>query len=162
MERLDVAFAVVVVATVVLGGVAAVQEADTMRAKRQSSELKGQLGASFSELSVNDDELRVTVTLRNPTEQAFAVRGGLLRAHNASTAKLTQGPAKRIDDGADRLPPGGSVTIRYAINLNPAQADDIRAAIAAGDLHVTIKQSMSLRGAEFTVVRTSENLAEGS
>lgn len=144
MDRVNVAFAVVVALSAILGGVATAERAEDLRSQRLLYESRDDLRATFSAVTVDDDELRVTVTFHNAAEYDFRVTGGYLVATNATTPKLAASAATRVDDDGSTLPADGTLTVRYALPLADDQRGAVERARRAGDLAFRLRVTVHL------------------
>lgn len=153
MRRVNRFFVVIVVISLLAGGVGANNFGGELRATEIISAVESQIDSDVTELRVADGELLVTVEITNPTGYPVRLEGTFVRVFRGDPTQLAYGAGQRLDDGPERIEPRGALVARYAVGLNSEQANRLRTAFESGPVRLTMFHSMSLRGKSFTVVR---------
>jgi hypothetical protein len=155
VRQVNAAFAAVVVAAVLAGGVTATDFGMQLRTIDTIGVVEGQLDSTVTALRVDGGELRLTVRLANPTGYAIDLRGTFVRVFHDGPNQIAYGAGQRADDGPTRLPPRGSLSATYVVGLSPDQAQRLRSAVREGPVRLTVFHSMALRGEPFELARTN-------
>lgn len=146
-------FVVIVVVSLLAGGIGANSFGSELRATEIISVVESQIDSEVTELRVTDGELLVTVEVSNPTGYPIQLEGTFVRVFRGDPTQLAYGAGHRLDDGPERVPPRGNLVARYSVGLNSEQADRLRTAFESGPVRLTVFHAMSLRGKSFTVIR---------
>lgn len=159
MDALRVAFAALLVLSVSLGGVTAVDFRDRLQSTDDSFAVGDQVTAELVESDLREDRFVATVRLENPTQFDVEVLSARLRVYNTTDAKIVDGPADRLDDNGRALPAGGSLTVTYAVDLTAEGKRDLRGARRNEALLSAIIK-MNVGDVEFTYNRKGMDVTE--
>lgn len=153
MRRVNAVFVAVVVGAVLTGAVTATGFGTELSTVNTISIIENQLRSDVTELRVVDQELQLTVRITNPTGYQLGLDGTFVRVFQGGPDQLAYGAGQRTDDGSDRIPARGSLTVRYVVGLSPSQAEDVRSAIESGPVQLTVFHSLTLKDESFNIGR---------
>lgn len=150
MRRLDVGFALVVLASVVVGGATAANFGSRLHAVNATQFVEDEITTQITDVHVENRRLYVEEEIRNPTKYDIRLTGSFLRAFNETDSRIAWGSVTRVDDESNVVPSRESLTVRFVLRLTPQQADRLRSAPENGGFSVTGTHSLELRDTRFT------------
>lgn len=148
MARVDKAFAIVVVLSVVVGGVSIATFADTLVTTETTTLVADSITADVTDIRVAGETLSVTVMVRNPTDYDVRATGAVFYVYDGRGDRIAHGSAMGF--GGEYVPAHGRQTLTFEIPLTPAQADRVRRALAGGVV-IESRYGMQLNGVLFVV-----------
>lgn len=160
MDRLQVSFAALLVVSLSLGGVTAVDMGDRFGEIDSIGAVRGQVSTTVVDVAVDEDTLVVTARIDNPSEASLQHNGAYFRLHNDTDENLANGAGTRLDDNGTAVPPDGSLTVRYGVGLSESQARLVRSALER-DASLSVTFGMTLGDTSFEL-RTNQNVTEGA
>lgn len=132
MDRLRLAFSVLIVTSLSLGGLTAVDIGNSLRAIDAIDVVERQVSVSVTEVELRDDSFVVTTHIRNPTRQTLELRSARFRIYNGTNERLASGAGSRLDDNGSEIPAKGSLTATHSFTISSAQRENVRAALDEG------------------------------
>lgn len=159
MDRLRAAFVAVLLVSLANGGATVVDFAGNLRTIDAADYVTNRIDADVTGADVEDRRLTLTVRISNPTGLDVRLGGAHVRIHNESEKRIAASAGRRVDDGGNTVPAGGSLDATYEIGLSPGQRAPVRDALES-DAKVTITLGLYLHDTRFTVARTSDVAVE--
>lgn len=157
MNRLEGAFAAVVVSSVLLGGIVAADASDSFRTVDLAGTVGPQVDIETRGTTMRGDRLLLTTTVENPTRYRLRLTGVFAQAF-ANESRLAYGSASFADPVA--IPARSTKRVRYSIRLSPEGGQRLRAAgTGAGSVELRTRYSLRL-GETLFVVRNGERIED--
>lgn len=150
MDRLQLAFVVLLVTSVSLGGATVVDFGTTLRNVDALEMVQQRISVTVTDVTLRDDSLAVTTRLGNPTRRTLQLTGAQFRIHNGTDERLGSGAGVRLDDNGSTLPAKGSLTVAYAVRLSDAQREKVKIALDH-DASLAMNFAMQLGETSFVV-----------
>lgn len=157
MDRLQLAFAIIFIASVSLGGVTAADFGTKLGNIDASDVVKERVSVTVTDVTLGDEALAVTTRLENPTAKSLQLQGAQFRIHNRTNARLASGAGTRVDDGDSTLPGKGSLTVTHEIRLSDAQRTQVANALER-DARLSMSYALTLGEAK-VVVRAERDIS---
>lgn len=157
MDGVRAAFAAVLIASAVLGGITVADFGNRLDATDTTGVVKSQVTTELVDATVREDRFVATVRFENPTKVDLRVLGAKLRVFNDSEGRLVSGPADRLDDNGETLPGGGSLTATYAVSFAEPERGRVLAALE-GDATLAMSTSMRLGDVQFAYIPEDKNV----
>lgn len=150
METANAAFLVVVVLSVATSAtVAADFGSEINTVGNVVPLLQEEVSVETPPVTVEDGELRVTTTVRNPTGVEFRITGAAFGLRNGTANVVVQGPAR--SGGSTTVPADGEVTLDWRVPLGPDERTAASDVLAAGDATLTGRFGAVVNGEEVTL-----------
>lgn len=156
MARVDKAFAIVVVLSIVVGGVSIASFADTLITTETTTLVADTITADVTDIGVEREMLSVTVVIRNPTDSDVRVTGAVFYVLDGQQDRIAHGSAMGF--GGGYICSHGRQTFTFEIPLTPSQIDRIRRALAGGVV-IESRYGMELDGVSFVVYAESTRMS---
>ena len=161
MERANAAFLVVVVlASATSATVAADFGTEVNTLGNVAPLLQERTTVASEPVELSDDELRIRLTVRNPTSFEFRVTGATFTLRNETAGRLFQGPAERTD-GPATVPADGSVTLTWTTSLGP-ERDRVAGALSADEAVLSGQFGVVVNDEEVTLRMEPRSATEAS
>jgi len=148
MRRSETLFLVVLLGAAVVGGASLVSFSDSLAVQELVSVLQDRVEADVTAVAVENRSLVVRVRFENPSGSRLAVDGGYFAVFR-NDSRLAYGSASL--DPPLSLPPRGSATTTFRVQLSPSQAERVRAARDAGGFDLANRYSVSIADSRFTL-----------
>jgi LEA14-like dessication related protein len=150
MDSIDWVFVVVVILSVSLGTAAATDYGGTLMAKERAMSLSDDIEISISEVTVSDDRLSFTATIRNPTSADVTVTGVYMSVFDGTGNRLAYGGAPTFEPTF--VPAGTTRAVQVSVPLTTAQADSLQRALASGNgFVISLRAGMTFDSVVFVV-----------
>ncbi|PSQ15246.1 hypothetical protein BRD00_14795 [Halobacteriales archaeon QS_8_69_26] len=159
MDQLRVAFAALLILSVSIGGVTAVDFRDRLDSIGTSTIVKEQITAELVDSELREDRFVATIRLENPTQFDVIVESARFRVYNRTTPLIADGAGERLDDNGEVLPAGEALTVTYAIGFSPDQERNLREA-RRNEALLSATFSMRIGDVSFTVNRKGLDVTE--
>lgn len=154
MNRTNLAFALLVVGSLAVGGAAAAAHVDDLRTLDAAGDVRERLSVNVERTAVEDERLLVRVTVHNPSGRTVNLRGASFRLARGDTLRVASGAGRRLDDNGTTVPAGGRLTARYAVSIAPDAVEDARDALDGG-ARLAVRLSLRLEDTPFDHVSES-------
>jgi LEA14-like dessication related protein len=157
MNRLEGAFAAVVVSSVLLGGIVAADASDSFRTVDLAGTVGSQADVEVTGTTIREDRLLVIAAVENPTRYRLELTGVFLQTF-ANESRLAYGSASFADPVV--IPARSTERVRYSVQFSPDGLARLRAAgTGAGGVELRTRYSLQLGETTF-VLRSTDRLEE--
>jgi len=156
----NVAFALLVAGSLIVGGAAATGRMGELQTLDAADDVRERLSVTVERAAVTDDRLVVRATIHNPPDRTVQLRGASVRLARGERLRVASGAGRRLDDNGTTLPAGGRLTARYAVSLSPDGVEETREALERG-ARLTVRLSLRLGDTAFEYVSEEQPVGGG-
>lgn len=150
MDGIRLGFVVLIVTSLSLGGLTAVNVGNTLRAIDAIDVVEQQVTVTVSKVTLRDESFVVTTRVRNPTRWAIELRGARFRIYNGTDDRLAASAGTRLDDNGSVVPARGSLTVTHSVRVSGPQREKVAAALDR-DASLAMNLGMTLGDTSFVV-----------
>lgn len=155
MHRLNKIFFAVTISLALLGGVSAVDFAQTLGDIQDASLVAEQIETEVASGEVVDGEFVLEIEIHNPTRFSLDLGGAFMSA-SSDGERIAYGSIVNHENIPETIPARGSVEATYVFALSDSQAEQLSTALNEGTVNISGQHSVTLEDTRFSVSFTGE------